>query len=100
MVFWLSFTVYVVADEKEGKGGGGVEGGLSVLLTLDAIDGALLAAFADAVDVVHGDAIVEPAVVEVAEVAQPVPLRRHLRVERPHVVVDRPPRLRDELLVE
>lgn len=23
MVFWLSFTVYVVADEKEGKGGGG-----------------------------------------------------------------------------
>lgn len=30
MVFWLSFTVYVVADEKEGKGGGGVEGGLQM----------------------------------------------------------------------
>lgn len=83
--------------EKEKEAG---EGGLSVFLTLDAIDGALLAALADAVDVVHGNPIVEPAIVEVAEVAQPVPLRRHLRVERPHVVVDRPPRLRDELLVE
>ena len=28
MVFWLSFTVYVVADEKEGKGG--FEGGLQM----------------------------------------------------------------------
>lgn len=53
-----------------------------------AIDRGPLPVRADAVDVVLRDAVVELLLVLVGEVAQAVPLRRHLRVEGPDVVVD------------
>lgn len=53
-----------------------------------------------AVDILHRDAIIKELLALVREVAQPIPLRRHLRVERPHVVVHYPRVLPDQLLVE
>lgn len=69
--------------------------------TLDPQNGAPRARrLVDAVDLALPDAVVEQPLLLVPEVAQAVPLRRDLRVERPHVVVDGARGLGDEVLVE
>ena len=67
---------------------------------MDTVDGALATVAVGAVNVVHGDAVVELLLLLVGKVSQAIPLARHLRVKGPYVVVHGPRSLGEELLVE
>lgn len=67
---------------------------------MDPVDGALPVLAVQGVDLLHGHAVVEELLLLVPKVAQAIPLRRDLRVERPDVVVARERRLGQQLLVE
>jgi hypothetical protein len=94
----LSATRRIKVEEKRREGGGW--GGGRRPLTVDAVDGARPARRVDGVDVLLGDAVVEAPLALVGEVAQAVPLRARLGVERPDVVIDAARRLGVEVVPE
>lgn len=72
--------------------------------TLNAVHQCLVPIFVPAVpaslDILHCHATIEFGFFLVAEVAEPIPLARHLGVEGPDIVVDDAGRLLEEFLVE
>lgn len=69
-------------------------------LTLDSINSRLFPTTVLAADLVDRHAIIKLAFLLVPKVAEAIPLRRHLGIKGPDVVVDDARRLVDEVLVE